>query len=89
MELFVENAAKEFKYCNSKLANEVKVNSKIGEKFTPEQLAQIGANKAPNGFTWHHTEEVEIIQLVKSDVHDKSRHTGGKAIWDGGKGNRY
>jgi hypothetical protein len=42
---------------------------------------------APEGYTWHHTEDGVTMQLVRSDVHDKARsgaaHMGGESIVSG------
>ncbi len=44
------------------------------------------ANKAagfvetPVGYTWHHVEDTVTMQLVRTDIHDATRHTGGIAI---------
>ncbi len=44
------------------------------------------ANKAagfvetPVGYTWHHVEDAVTMQLVRTDIHDATRHTGGIAI---------
>ena len=56
--------------------------------FSEEQIEQIneGITKggAPDGYTWHHDAETGKMQLVDSDLHGDSRHTGGRAIWGGG-----
>jgi hypothetical protein len=42
---------------------------------------------APEGYTWHHTEDGTTMQLVETKVHDKAlsgaAHTGGKSIVSG------
>jgi len=30
---------------------------------------------------WHHHEKTGRLQLVDKNLHDKTGHTGGKAIW--------
>lgn len=78
----------QFKECNRQLYNAVKEDSELAKCFNAEQLEQIeeGMAKggAPDGFTWHHDAETGRMQLVDSDLHGDSRHTGGKAIWGGG-----
>lgn len=78
----------QFKECNKQLSDALKENPDLAKKFTPEQLEQIedGVTRggAPDGYTWHHDAEVGSMQLVDSDLHGDSRHTGGKAIWGGG-----
>jgi hypothetical protein len=41
--------------------------------------------KPPNGYIWHHHQDVARMQLITEDAHVLSRpHTGGMAIWGGG-----
>jgi A nuclease of the HNH/ENDO VII superfamily with conserved WHH len=35
----------------------------------------------PAGFTWHHNENLGLMQLVEKDVHLAVAHTGGFAIF--------
>ncbi|WML37836.1 HNH endonuclease [Clostridium sp. OS1-26] len=39
-------------------------------------------------YIWHHNQVTGRIELVKEPIHKASRHTGGKALWGGGKENR-
>lgn len=38
-----------------------------------------GYDVTPEGYTWHHHEEVGKMQLVPEDLHDEVKHTGGCA----------
>lgn len=41
--------------------------------------------RPPEGYTWHHHQDVGRMQLVSSQLHDLANpHTGGMAIWGGG-----
>ena len=80
--------AEQFAECNKQLKDAVEKNPKLAEKFTPEQLEQIKNRDTPDGYTWHHNEEKGKMQLVDSDTHTRTGHTGGKAIWGGGSENR-
>ena len=44
--------------------------------------------ETPDGYTWHHDAEVGKMQLVESDIHMKTGHTGGRTVWGGGNENR-
>ena len=35
------------------------------------------------GYIWHHTED-RSLQLVKKDLHDLVKHSGGRTIFGGG-----
>lgn len=78
----------QFSYCNSQLKEAVKSNPKLAKQFTERQKAQIESGNTPSGFVWNHNEERGVMQLVDFDEHSKSNHTGGKAIWGGGKQER-
>ncbi|WP_339527209.1 HNH endonuclease [Pseudomonas sp. EA_35y_Pfl2_R111] len=47
------------------------------------QLAGFGstAKSTPKNFTWHHHQDLGVMQLVRTDVHKLSPHTGGVSIW--------
>ena len=78
----------QFNECNNQLKEAVEKDPDLAEKFTPEQLEQIKNGDTPDGYTWHHNEETGKMQLVDSETHAKSGHTGGKVIWGGGQENR-
>lgn len=82
----------QFCECNKQLYDTIQNNSNFAKKFTSEQIEQIkdGITRggAPEGYTWHHDAETGKLQLVDSDIHAESRHTGGKALWGGGHDNR-
>ena len=78
----------QFSYCMTKLQDAIKNNSLMKSIFTPRQLEQIAKGIVPGGLVWHHSEEVGIMKLIDSNIHAKTAHTGGRAIWGGGKDNR-
>ena len=74
----------QFKYCTEQLKEKIVENPDLKKEFTSRQLQQIedGAPKI-SGLTWHHNEIPGKMQLVNSDIHAKSAHTGGKSLWGG------
>lgn len=78
----------QFKECNSKLKEAVQNDKILRKNFNEQQLEMIENGETPRGYTWHHNERIGEMQLVKTDVHNKTAHTGGKAIWGGGQENR-
>ncbi len=90
--LCVEKDREQFRECNRQLYNEAQKKPQLAKKFTNEQMEQIKdgmvSGGAPDGYTWHHDAQKGSMQLVDSDVHADSRHTGGKALWGGGRKNR-
>lgn len=87
-DLYQESDKKQFAECNKQLKEAIEKNPELAKKFTPEQLEQIKNGETPDGYTWHHNEEKGKMQLVNSDTHAKTGHTGGKTVWGGGNENR-
>lgn len=84
--LYKESDGAQFKYCSERLKAEIKNNPELAAKFNERQLSQIEKGYPRiDGYTWHHTENPGEMQLVDSDIHDKTKHTGGRFIWGGGK----
>lgn len=78
----------QFDYANEELRERVKTDPALQTQFNGEQLEQIRNGDRPDGYVWHHSEKPGQLQLVGWNVHDGTAHTGGQAIWGGGKENR-
>lgn len=87
-DLYEASDKEQFAECNKQLKEAVEKDPELAKRFTPEQLEQIKNGDTPDGYTWHHNEEKGKMQLVDSDIHAKTGHTGGKTIWGGGNDNR-
>lgn len=87
-ELYPESNFKQFKKANSDLIEKIDSTPELKNKFTSEQIQQIRegvtTGAAPDGYVWHHNEEVGVLQLVNENIHSKTGHTGGREIWGGG-----
>ena len=66
----------------------VSENPELKKQFTTEQLEDIALGDTPSGFTWHHDAETGKMQLVDTNIHNSTNHTGGRNIWGGGSGAR-
>jgi hypothetical protein len=73
------------KFCNEKLKDYLSDKPESKKEFTEKQLQMIENGHTPRGYTWHHAPEGGRMQLVKTEVHSNTPHTGGKAIWGGGQ----
>ncbi len=71
-------------YCNEQLGQASENGNLNTEQFTDRQLEQIRNGDKPEGYTWHHHEDLGRMQLVPSDIHEKTGHTGGRSLWGGG-----
>lgn len=73
------------KECNEKLKADLASDSELKGRFSDIQIQMIENGHTPRGFTWHHAPERGNMQLVNTDIHSKTSHTGGRAIWGGGQ----
>lgn len=87
-EQYKASDATQFKTCNQKLKEAVEKDPELRSKFNEKQLEQIENGDRPSGYTWHHNEKSGKMQLVSTDVHSKTPHTGGRSIWGGGQEHR-
>ncbi|MDR1580817.1 MAG: HNH endonuclease [Synergistaceae bacterium] len=87
-EKFQESDSSHFKECNKQLKEAVQKDPDLRAKFSGEQLEQIYNGDTPDGYTWHHDAESGKMKLVDSEIHNKTRHTGGRCFWGGGAENR-
>lgn len=78
----------QFKECNKQLKEAVDNDPELRAKFTDEQLEQIANGDTPDGYTWHHDAETGKMQLVDTEIHSRTGHTGGQNFWGGGSDNR-
>lgn len=87
-ELIQARDSAQAEYANEALKEKVNNDPEFAKQFSDEQLEQIENSETPDGYTWHHSEEYGEMQLISTEDHQNNRHTGGKAIWGGGKENR-
>ncbi|MCT4699936.1 HNH endonuclease [Tenacibaculum haliotis] len=74
-----------------KLKNSLKRSTELQEKFPKKIVDEISSRKLSisksnnrvKGHVWHHTED-GTLQLIKREIHDAARHTGGRAIYGAG-----
>jgi hypothetical protein len=78
----------QFKECNKQLKEAADKDPELRAKFTDDQRKQIVNGDTPDGYTWHHDAETGKMQLVDTETHRQTAHTGGKTFWGGGSDNR-
>jgi hypothetical protein len=68
--------------------NTVKIDMK-GNRTTDfkEANKQAGYDKTPDGYTWHHHEDMKTMELVPKDLHNSTPHSGG--VWGIKNGGKY
>ncbi|WP_373231864.1 HNH endonuclease [Cohnella sp.] len=85
MEYYSTSDEVQFRQANRALAVIIEKNPKLAAKFSDEQIKQINRGKTPKGYAWHHHQELGKLQLVDAKIHRLTGHTGGKAMWGGGR----
>ncbi|KRL83170.1 HNH endonuclease [Ligilactobacillus equi] len=84
-EHYLSSDSVQFHECNQNLYDYAEDNlAEATQIFDDDQLDQIREGERPEGYTWHHTEETGVMQLVDSDIHRQTAHTGGRFVWGGG-----
>lgn len=80
-ELYQESFKKQKKYLSSMLNEMIQKDHKLKKQFSKEQLEEIADGVIPDGYVWHHNEKEGLMQLVDSEIHAQSKHTGGNYLW--------
>ena len=71
----------QFIRANSSLKSALNSSSTVQKKFSKAQKSDILNDLTPRGYVWHHHQTRGVLQLVNKTLHDKTGHTGGRAIW--------
>jgi hypothetical protein len=83
------NRVAHFKAANQALLEAIQKDPNLARvlELPPETISRLPSlSKAPEGYSWHHHQDVGRMQLVHGDTHRLSiPHTGGMAIWGGGQ----
>jgi len=72
---------KHFRICSRQLYRRIRNNPTLRKRFTPKQIAQLRNGKTPDGYTWHHEPETNILSLVDREVHAQTKHSGGFSLF--------
>lgn len=70
---------------NPALAAELELDAATVDYLTRPRRGGRPPTQAPPGYIWHHHQDTGLMQLVSKDIHEAFRHTGGMAIWGGGR----
>lgn len=71
---------------NMDLYEAIQENPALADKlgFDAAAIENLQSSVTPEGYDWHHHEEVGRMQLVDEEIHSQTGHTGGRSIWGGG-----
>ncbi len=82
------NPKAHFRSANESLYRTIQQNPRMADRLglSKEDVHNLQSSDAPPfGYTWHHHQDVGLMQLVREQQHKLARpHTGGMAIWGGG-----
>ncbi len=80
---FMKDRTPQFKILNKQLYNQVTNNPHLIKelKLDEDDLIDLKAGKTPEKYTWHHHQNPGRMELVDSEIHSKTGHTGGQKIW--------
>ncbi|MEC1439820.1 T7SS effector LXG polymorphic toxin [Bacillus sonorensis] len=75
----------QFSILNKKLYKQIKENPIIQKDLglTDNEVLMLQAGFTPKKYTWHHHQIPGRMELVDSEIHAKTGHTGGQKIWGG------
>lgn len=78
-----------YKAANHQLSQAIKKDPSLTKElgFNANTIEKLSTStRPPDGYSWHHHQDVGRMQLVKIDEHQLAApHTGGMAIWGGGQ----
>ncbi|WP_185971062.1 HNH endonuclease [Alkalicoccobacillus porphyridii] len=79
-----------FAYANNDLATAIAEDPKLADelRLTSTDISILQNGDTPSGYSWHHSEDPGKMQLVNTEDHINTGHTGGREIWGGGTENR-
>lgn len=83
--MYKDSDSKQFEFCNKELQSQLHNKELDLKLFSKVQIEQIKNGDQPRDLVWHHNEVKGKMQLVDACIHQKTAHTGGRAIWGGGK----
>jgi hypothetical protein len=73
--------ATQFNNANAQLYLQILKNPNIAKHFTLAERNLIKNGTLPSKFVWHHHQNTGVLQVVNRQIHSKTGHTGGRAIW--------
>jgi hypothetical protein len=85
--MYLQSDYVQFSYANAELYDEIQSDPQLANEMglTEQDLQALANGDTPEGFTWHHSEEPGVLQLVDEDIHANTGHDGGRELWGGGE----
>lgn len=85
--LYLQSDYVHFSYANAELYDAIQAEPQLATdlELTEQDIQALANGDTPEGFTWHHSEEPGILQLVDQEIHANIGHDGGRELWGGGE----
>lgn len=81
---YMKSRSAHFDKASKALYNNIMNDSSLRSKFTKEEIGIFKDGGVPKSYTWHHHQDVGVMQLVDRKLHRKTGHIGGFSIWGSG-----
>ncbi|MEK3806090.1 HNH endonuclease [Bacillus sp. FSL H8-0547] len=80
---FKKDRTSHFRILYKKLLDEIKRNPRLilDLELDEDDLIDLNAGTTPEKYTWHHHQNPGRMELVDSEIHSRTGHTGGQKIW--------
>lgn len=85
-DMYLQSDSVHFSYANYELYEAIESNPGLAQELglSSADIQQLAQGNTPEGYTWHHSEEAGVLQLVDEEIHHNTGHTGGRELWGGG-----
>jgi hypothetical protein len=85
--IYLQSDYVHFSYANAELYDAIQSDPQIATEIglTEQDIQALANGDTPEGFTWHHSEEPGVLQLVDEEIHANTGHDGGRELWGGGE----
>ncbi|MEW5876279.1 MAG: HNH endonuclease [Candidatus Zixiibacteriota bacterium] len=80
---FDKNGFPDFSKVSVKTVRIQQTGQRVADRAAANRAA--GIKSEPPGYTWHHHQDGRTMQLVPTQIHVATGHTGGVALGGGGK----
>lgn len=90
---YLDTDVKQMNYAFLKFQRKLALDPTLQKMFPKDVVEEILSRKLKRvnepiygikGYIWHHSEQMGVLELVPTELHNSVKHTGGKAIWGGG-----
>jgi len=84
--LYLQTDYVQFSYANQELYDDIQEDPGLSAELglSQQDIQGLANGDTPAGYTWHHSEEPGVLQLVDQEIHEQTGHDGGRQVWGGG-----